>query len=191
MHPLAADLLSSEPIRPLKRSEYDQLVELGAFEDERVELLYGRIVEMSPQKGPHATAIRRSAKLLARALGDRAEVQVQLPLAASDDSEPEPDLAVIDGVDHVDDHPASAYLVVEVADSSRRKDLVVKAPVYAAMPVPDYWVLDVEREELIVHRDPGQDGYRQISTFARGDQIAMLAFPDVVLPIDEMLPPRR
>lgn len=191
MDPRAPDLLTSERIRPLKRSEYDKLVELDAFQDERVELLYGRIVEMSPQKGPHATAIRRTAKLLARALGDRAEVQVQLPLAASDESEPEPDIAVIDGVDHVEDHPTSAHLVVEIADSSRKKDLIIKAPVYAAMNVPEYWVLDVEREELIVHRDPAQDGYRQVATFARGDRIAMLAFTDVVLRVDDMLPPRR
>jgi len=190
MEPSGAELLANETIRPLKRSEYDRLVELGAFQGERVELLYGRIVAMSPQKGPHATAVRRVSRWLSKALGDRAVVSVQLPLAASDESEPEPDVAVLDDADYVDDHPTSAHLVVEVADSSRMKDLHAKALLYAMMGIRDYWVLDVERRELVMHRDPAGDCYRTITTHDADAMVALLAFPDLAARVIDLLPPR-
>lgn len=182
--------IPSGAIRPLKRREYERLVDFGAFTSERVELLYGRIVAMSPQSGPHATAIRRCSQWLVRVLGDRAVVSVQLPLAASDESEPAPGIAVLDGTDYVDDHPTSALLVIEVADSSRATDLTVKMSIYAAMGIGDYWVLDVDRRELVVHRDPAGDRYRQVVTHGADARLALLAFPDATASVAELLPPR-
>src|SRR5205807_1342945 len=82
-------------IRPLRRAEYERLVELGAFANERVELLHGRIVRMSPIGHPDVYAVTLLGKILTLALGDRALVQVQCPIGASEDSEPQPDIAVL------------------------------------------------------------------------------------------------
>ena len=120
---------------------------------------------------------------------DRAEVRSQSPLAASDESEPEPDVAVLPPGAYLDDHPRAAHLVVEVADSSRAKDLGVKARLYAEMGVPDYWVVDLARRELVVHRDPAPDRYREVRTLGAGDAIALLAFPEVTVRIADILPP--
>src|SRR5215470_8355044 len=82
-------ILAPERVRPLRRDEYDRLVELGYFEDEKIELLHGLLVAMSPQGAPHMYVIRKLTKLFVPAVGERALVQVQGPLAVSDDSEPE------------------------------------------------------------------------------------------------------
>ena len=95
-----------DQVRPLRRREYERLVELGAFEGERVELLYGRIVEMAPRGPDHAGAIQALTRLLVSRLTDRADVRVQLPFVAPDDSEPEPDIAVVPS-----GHPDQAFLL--------------------------------------------------------------------------------
>lgn len=188
MLPLDPEAVPPESIRPLKRSEYDRLVAAGAFEGERVELLYGRLVPMSPQGGAHASAIRRLTRRLFEALGDRAEVQVQCPLAGVGESEPEPDFAVVDGIEHRADHPAAAHLVVEVADSSRIKDLRVKSVQYAEMGIPEYWVLDLTRSELVVHRVPQHGRYQDVAVHAAGAQVALVRFPDVSFAVADLLP---
>jgi Uma2 family endonuclease len=180
-----------ESQRPLKRAEYDRLVAMGVFGEERLELLYGRLVAMSPQGNEHVYSVRRFTMILAPALVGRAQVQIQGPVAASDESEPEPDVAVLSLDDFLDDHAHAAYLIVEVADSSRKRDLHVKSQLYAQMGVPDYWVLDLVRRELVVHRDPGGDRYREIRTFGPADSVAVLQFPDVIVRVADVLPPAR
>jgi Uma2 family endonuclease len=180
---------SERPIRLLRRSEYDALVSSGSFENERLELLYGQLVTMGPQGTAHAFSVQRLSKLLTLALGQRADVRIQLPVAASDDSEPEPDVAVVDVGDYLDDHPSDCHLVIEVADSSRKTDLELKARLYAEMGVPDYWVVDLARRELVVHRDPAGDRYREVRTFAAGTSVEVLRFPDVIVRVDDVLPP--
>src|ERR1700674_406937 len=111
-----------DKIRPLRRGEYDCLVRAGSFEGERLELLYGRLVTMSPQGERHAFSITRLTEILVRGLAGRAQVRVQLPFAASDISEPEPDLAVVVPGDYLDGHPRRALLVIEVAQASLEED---------------------------------------------------------------------
>jgi Uma2 family endonuclease len=144
---------------------------------------------MSPQGTAHAYAIQRFINALVVALAQRALVRVQAPVVASDESEPEPDVAVVDIEDYLDDHPAACHLVIEIADSSRKTDLELKARLYAEMGVPDYWVVDLQRRELVVHRDPVTDRYREVRTLVAGGAIAVLAFPDVVVRVDDVLPP--
>lgn len=182
------DLLA-EGYRPLKRSEYDKLVELGVFEDEKVELLYGRLVPMSPQKSLHAQATHALGKRLARLLGDRAEARVQMPLALSDTSEPEPDVAVVPPGTYWDGHPAIAWLVVEVAESSTRKDREVKARLYAEAGVLEYWLVDLKASFVEVFRDASDGVYRSARAFRGGESLAMAHFPDVILAVDDILPP--
>lgn len=188
---MATDLSAhvDEYQRPLRRSEYDALVRLGCFDEERVELLYGRIVPMGPQGVAHGEALRRLNKLLGRALGDRAEVQIQSPIAAADESEPEPDVAVVPPGPYTTDHPSTAYLVVEVADSSLRRDRL-KAELYAASGIPEYWLIDLRSRTVQVQREPVEGAYRRINSLSDGETISLQEFPDVVLAVSDVLPPR-
>src|SRR5262245_36998247 len=115
MEQIDLELLAPQGLRPITRAEYDRMIDLGIFdEDERIELLHGMLVAMSPQGQRHAYVIRVLTELLVPALLGRAQVRIQLPLAASDDSEPEPDVSVVPVGDYLDDHPQGAHLVVEV-----------------------------------------------------------------------------
>ncbi|HMJ14597.1 MAG TPA: Uma2 family endonuclease, partial [Polyangiaceae bacterium] len=177
----------STEIRPLRRAEYDKLVELGAFEDERIELLEGALVPMSPIGTRHASAIDLLTLLLVRALGDRARIRVQNPFAASDISEPQPDLLVAPLGDYRADHPAEAYLVIEVAESSLAKDRGVKLRIYAERGVPEYWVVNVVARQVEVFRAPEGGTYRESRTFELGDTISLGAFPDVSIALSKII----
>jgi Uma2 family endonuclease len=145
-----ADITPERP-RPLRRVEYDLLVEHGRFAEERVELLEGVIVEMSPQGPAHANVVERLTRFLVLALQGRAVVRPQSAFAASDSSEPEPDLAVVEpGRGLTDPHPREAFLIVEVADSSLLKDRGLKSSLYARAGVPEYWIVDLRSREIEV-----------------------------------------
>src|SRR6185369_9765060 len=106
------------------RAEYDQLVAMGVFDNEKVELIKGFIVRMSPTGVPHASVVQALNELFVLALvpSGRASIRIQSPFAASDDSEPEPDVAVLPPGPYRDDHPKAAFLVIEVSESSPRYD---------------------------------------------------------------------
>ncbi len=184
----AVEQLSPDLIRPLKRVEYDRLVEAGVFEDERVELLFGRLVHMSPQRVPHATAIRRLVAILHAVVGRRGCVQSQLPLVCAGESEPEPDIAVLPRSDFGDQHPDEALLVVEVAESSLEKDRRVKGPLYARSGFPEYWLVNLKDRIVEVHTDPGPDGYRQIAIVRPGEVLEASAVEGLSVAVDEILP---
>ena len=138
------------------RAEYGRMVEVGLLtEDDRVELVDGEILTMSPHNGPHATAIGLAHEALRAVFAELGHVRVQLPLALDAMSEPEPDFAVVAGGlrDYLDHHPDSALLVVEVADSTlsfaRRK-----GGLYARAGVPEYWIVNLVDPCLEVHRAP-------------------------------------
>jgi Uma2 family endonuclease len=182
--------VGASSVRRLKREEYEKLVELGHFDNERVELIRGVIVRMPPPQGaPHAGPIETLTELLVPALVGRARVRVQLPLIAPDDSVPEPDIAVVDRADHFQTHPSSAHLVIEVARSSVTYDRETKGPLYASMGVPDYWVLDVERRVLEVYRRPSGERYEEVTALRAGATVTLVAFPDVTIAVSDLLPP--
>jgi Uma2 family endonuclease len=180
--------LVKETLRPLSRAEYDRLIQLGWFVDERIELLRGCLVTMSPQGTRHAEVIRRLNRILGRVLADRALVQIQSPIAASDDSEPEPDVAVIPIASYTEDHPRQAWLVIEVAESSLGKDRNIKSQLYAACDVTEYWIVNVPAREVEVHTEPHGDGYRICRRFTAGEEIALARFPEVVVRVDDIIP---
>ncbi|HEU5058376.1 MAG TPA: Uma2 family endonuclease [Kofleriaceae bacterium] len=147
--------LEPEVIRPLRRVEYDRLVELGVFdEDEKIELLLGALVAMSPQGADHGYVMERLTKLLIDALGDRGRLRPQAPFAASELSEPEPDLAVYPPAPYVRAHPDRALLIIEIANSSLRKDRGIKAEIYAEAEVPEYWIVDLVHVAVEVRTAP-------------------------------------
>lgn len=185
---LSAEEIAPERPRPLTRAEYDQLVGIGAFEDERIELLYGMLVEMSPQKPDDAFPIQLLTEWLIRHLQGRAQVRVQLPLALTDDSEPEPDIAVVAPGDYSKEHPASALLVIEVARDSLKKDQQVKGRLYASVGVPEYWIVNLIDRVVERYTAPTPKGYARSERVARDGKIALVRFPDVTVSIADLLP---
>ena len=185
---LTPDQVQPESLRPLKRSEYDRLIALGAFEDERVELLGGVIVRMSPQEAAHSFVIRRLHKIFIERLGERGEVQSQAPIAACGDSEPEPDLAVVPPGDYRAQHPSVAWLVVEVSESSLRKDRTVKAALYAKAGVAEYWIVNLVDRVVEVHTAPNETGYGARRVVEADGALTFERFPDVVVPVTQLLP---
>ena len=170
--------MSEVRVRPLRRTEYDVLVEQGAFDpDERIQLLDGELVVMSPQNAPHAGIVEALNERLVPALVGTARVRVQLPLAAGEHSEPEPDLAVVPADEPRDRHPERALLVIEVADATVRLDLFRKARIYAAAGVPVYWVIDVAGGVVHVHTDPTAEGYARVSRHAEDEPLDACGVP--------------
>jgi len=183
-HPAPALL---ESIRPLHRCEYERLVELGSFDDERIELLGGWLVQMSPHGTEQADVVRRLAASFTRALGDRAVVSSQLPLALGDDSEPEPDVALVPPGDYSRAHPSAAWLVVEVSDSSLRTDREVKGPAYAAAGVGEYWIVNLVDRVVEVHRAPREGRYSDVSRHGREATLRPMAFGDVAVAVGQLI----
>ncbi len=186
---MTARAIEHQPIRGLKRAEYHQLGELGAFRDERVELVFGQVVEMSPIDPSHDESVTRINKHLTIALGDRAVVRCQSSFAASDDSEPVPDFVITAPGAYWQDHPSRAFLLIEVARSSLRYDRGEKALLYGISQVDEYWVVDLENGLVEVRRDRHDGEWRSLQTFHRGDTLAMQMFPDVTIAVAEILPP--
>jgi Uma2 family endonuclease len=177
----------SQEIRPLRRQEYDQLVALGAFADERIELLEGQLVPMSPIGPPHSGSVQELTMLLVPALVGRAIVRIQSPFAALDSSEPEPDVAVVPVGDYHREHASEAYLIIEVAQSSLPRDRGQKQRIYARAGVPEYWIVNVEGRSVEVHREPGPEGYAIREVVGYEGSLAPRAFPDVVVEVRQIL----
>lgn len=181
--------ITNQPLRRLSRREYDKLVEQGVFRHERVELVFGMVVAMSPIDPGHVESTSRLAKILTIALGDRAQVICQAPIAATDDSEPEPDIYVRPVGDYWREHASRAHLVVEVANTSLAYDRGEKALLYGISAIDEYWVVDLVHGLVEVRRDRDGGAWRSITIFRRGDSIQVLAFPDVVVDVSDVLPP--
>lgn len=173
-------------LRPIARREYDRMVSLGLFEDERVELINGMVLTMSPQDAPHSFPIQALNILLVRAMGDEALVRVRLPLALSEDSEPEPDLAVVPTGDYRREHPQTAWLVVEVANTSLARDRE-RGTLYALAGIPEYWLVDVEHQRIERYQAPRDGAYTSLVTLAPGDIIGIARFPAVGLAVADIL----
>jgi Uma2 family endonuclease len=176
-----------EVIRPLRRVEYDQLIKLGAFQDERIELLEGALVAMSPIGPPHDSAVQKLTELFVLALHGRAAVRCQSSFAALEFSEPEPDLAVVPSGDYDLDHPSEAYLVIEVAESSLAKDRGKKLRLYASCGIPEYWVVNLPERCIEVYTGPTPGAYSNAERYERGQSIRLVAFPDFSVAVSDVL----
>lgn len=185
---LDLDSLAPEQLRPIRRSEFEQMCELGMFDDERVELLRGVVVRMSPTSPPHDASIQRLNRLFVRAVGDRGWVRVGGAYAASEDSEPLPDLAVVPPGDYDAAHPRETWLVIEVSWSSLRKDRRIKADIYAESGVPEYWIVDLVHGAIEVRTSPCDGTYETVRTYHRGERIRTERL-DIEIAVDAVLPP--
>jgi Uma2 family endonuclease len=117
----------------------------------------------------------------------RAVVRFQSAFAASDQSEPEPDIAVVPVAEYLDEHPKVAFLVVEVADSSLARDRSAKADLYATAGVPEYGVADLVHRVIEVRTEPSDGKYARLTTLRRGDTLTLARFPDVQIPVADIL----
>lgn len=146
--------------RGLTRRHWENLVEAGLLEDDHVELVEGMIIEMVPQGDHHSFLTAELTHRLVREVSEPWRVRVQMTFAVGDTSEPEPDLAVVRPTGT--SHPTTAALVIEVAVTSQRIDLVRKPGVYAAAGVEQYWVVDLPARAVVVHTEPGPQGYATV-----------------------------
>jgi len=173
-------------IRTLKRDEYARLVDAGCFEHEHVELLHGVIVRMSPHGAPHDGTLDILESLLKLRLGTRAKVRVQSAFAASGDSQPDPDVAVVPHADYRSAHPDRAFLIVEIAHSSLQRDRE-KALIYARSGVPEYWIVNLVDKVVERFRGPSATGYQAEDIVNATGTLVIEAFPECVVQAPEFL----
>ncbi len=145
-------------------------------EDDRTELIHGEIIYMSPIGNFHAAIVSRLTNLLTPRLVPSFIVSVQNPVRIGDRSEPEPDIMVLP---FRDDYyastgvtPADVLLLIEVSDSTLRYDRTTKLPLYATAGIPEVWIVDVNKQQLEVYRQPNEERYQFMETLTRDDMIA-------------------
>jgi Uma2 family endonuclease len=176
--------------RLFTRKEYHRMAEAGILRPtERVELIRGEILEMSPIGPRHIAFVNSLTELLIVRLGGRAVVSVQNPVALEEYSEPQPDLAVLrrrGNYKHAEPATEDVLLLIEVGDTSLGYDRRVKPRLYAEAGVPEYWVVDAASEAIEVHRRPGASGYGETRRLTGDAVVAPGAFPDVVLALAEI-----
>ncbi len=177
---------SAEVIRPLRRVEYEQLVYAGAFRHERVELINGVILQMSPIGSPHRWAVDVLNELFVLAIRRRAWVSVQSSFAAGEYSQPEPDLALVPRDTPRNERACQAYLIVEVSDSSLAYDRGKKARLYATSTVPEYWVVNIIEQVIEVYTQPKDGAYAQVERYQPGQSIRVGAFPDIEIAVSDV-----
>lgn len=185
-------------LRRWTRDEYYRMLDLGMFQDQRVELIQGKIIEMAPRRGVHAAVTSLSAKAMTQAFGNNWWVRSQLPISLDDGSEPEPDVSVIRGGERDfigTGHPKTCVLLIEVADTSLAYDRSKKACLYARFGIPEYWIVNLPELQIEIHRNPitdlaVEDGFRyaDIQVAKRGDFVSPQAARDAKIAVADLLP---
>jgi Uma2 family endonuclease len=187
---LSSMLESDEPerVRRLSRVEYEQMVDIGMFYKEPVELLHGVLVAMSPQNDPHQLCVALLVEQLVLQI-DRARhmVRPQLPISAGDWSKPEPDVTVVARNLKGRMTPGEALLVIEVAYSSLRRDRGIKLAIYAEAGFPEYWIVDLKTRTVAVHTEPGGETYQRVVTLREGDVLRPALLPTVAIAVADIL----
>jgi Uma2 family endonuclease len=173
-------------------SDYYRMAEVGILDaDERVELLRGEVVEMTPIGPPHGGCVNKLIRLLVESTGQRACVSSQNPFSLDDYSEPQPDLVLArprpDFYSEAHPRPADVLLVIEVADTSLDKDRKVKLPLYAEAGIVEVWIVDVNTNGVEVCREPSGNEYRDVRRFKPGDAITLFALPEVTVQVSDFL----
>ncbi|MBC7912460.1 MAG: Uma2 family endonuclease [Pyrinomonadaceae bacterium] len=172
--------------------EFYRMAEAGILTaDDRVELIEGEIIEMSPIGSRHAACVNRLNTLLSRQLGQAAIISIQNPIRIDDYSEPEPDAAVLKpredfyAVDHPT--PGDVLLVVEVADTSVEYDRKIKLPLYARASVPEVWLVNLPQATIEIYRQPLDGTYREIHLVKHGESLVSQVSPNLTLEAVDIL----
>ncbi|MGA9997089.1 MAG: Uma2 family endonuclease [Pyrinomonadaceae bacterium] len=174
--------------------EYERMAEVGILgRDERLELIDGVIIKMSPKGDPHCAATDRAARYFIKRMDDKVIVRNQNPIRLDNNAEPEPDivLATPQEKEYSDRKPTpqEILLVLEVADTTLYSDRRTKALIYARAGIQQYCILNLKARELEDYRDPSSEGYRSKQTYKAEQSFSLVAFPEVVIAVGELLPP--
>ncbi len=170
---------------------YHQAIEAGIFTDQSVELLQGDIVVMTPEGEPHAYHNTEAGDYLRKLLGDRVKIRDAKPITLPNNSEPEPDIAVVKPLGKVyrthHPHPGDIFWVIEISQATLAKDIGQKKTVYAEAGIPEYWVVDLNNSQLTVFRDLRQGEYATEQVLTEGT-VSPSAFKDVLIEVQNFLP---
>ena len=194
-----ADEDTGEILRLWTREEFHQAVDLGWFNNEKVELIHGKVYTKRPMKPLHTMGIRACAETLAALFGAGFDVRQQMPVVLTTDGEPLPDILVVPGSwrDYVQ-HPTQAdvLLIVEVSDTTLYMDRNEKAALYAEAGIPDYWLMNMQNRTLEVRREPSAlpgapygFGYRVLTVHSEQEKVTPLSLPNVEIRVSDLLPP--
>jgi Uma2 family endonuclease len=172
--------------------EYYRMAEVGLLSpDDRVELIEGEIVEMSPIGKTHGGTVKRSNNFLNRELGDAFIVSVQDPIRLNDFSEPQPDLTLLkprkDFYRNSHPTPEDVLVVIEVADTSVNYDRNVKLPLYARAGIPEAWLMVLPKEVIEVHSQPRNGKYQKIQRLKRGKTLVSSAIIGLSCRVEDLL----
>jgi Uma2 family endonuclease len=169
--------------------DYHQMIDTGLLDDRKVELLCGEIIEMSPEGTAHTSYCDETGEYLRRILGTRARVREAHPITLANNSEPEPDIAVVkvSPTLYRDRHPqvSDIFWLIEISNSTLIKDLGMKKDIYADAGIPEYWVMNLQESVLVVFRDLTESGY-QSETRLNSGTISPLAFLDVSIDVERL-----
>ncbi len=183
-------------VQMLKRlftvEEYYQMAAAGILtENDRVELIEGEIVEMAAIGSRHGACVNRLNSLFSQLLGIRAIVGVQNPVRLNNNSEPQPDIALLQPRPdfYADGHPQpqDIFLIIEVADTTIEYDREVKLPLYASSRISEIWIINLNHEVIEVYRNPNNNRYESVQIFQRGSQITIPAFAELSLAVNDIL----
>ena len=185
--------MDTRPMERMRRRftvyEYHRMGEAGILhEDDRVELIEGELVEMTPIGGRHAACVRELNRLLVRRLADEMRVDVQNPIRLGEHSEPQPDLAVIRARKYGErlPGPEDVLLLIEVSDTTLAYDRNVKLPLYARAGIREVWVVNLPGGTIERHTYPSEDAYRSVSNARPGEEIESAALPGLKLAVDDV-----
>lgn len=172
--------------------QYHQMVEAGILkENDRVELIRGEIVEMTPINRRHSAHVKRLNQLFVLRLAGFVTVGVQDPVELDDTSEPQPDISLLrikaDFYESGHPQPQDILLLVEVADTTVESDREIKIPLYAENGIIEVWLVDINEQCIEVYREPSPNGYQNIQRFMRGENLSILAFPEIIISVNEVL----
>jgi Uma2 family endonuclease len=190
---MSAALEQSPPHKLWTRNDCAALEKAGLIESDRYELIEGELVLKMSKNHPHVLAVYVLACWLRSVFGEAFVVQepaIDLRPEDNPSSQPEPDVIVLnepfrDLLSHA--RPSQLRLVAEVSSTTSTFDLTTKARLYARSSIPEYWVLDLERRRLIVHREPRGDAYQFVRAFGEDERVSPLAAPDRELLVRDLL----
>ncbi|GGA27709.1 Uma2 family endonuclease [Okeania sp. KiyG1] len=172
--------------------QYYQMLEAGILtENERVELIRGEIVKMSPIGIHHSACVKRLNKLFILRLAETVTVGIQDPVKLNDNSEPEPDISLLqqrpDFYRTQHPQPEDVFLLIEVSDTTVKYDQEVKIPLYAENNIAEVWLVNLPQKCLEVYRQPTANGYQTVQTFKSGETVTIQALPNFTFTVDEIL----
>ncbi|MCD8488253.1 MAG: Uma2 family endonuclease [Desertifilum sp.] len=172
--------------------QYHQMSELGILSDrDRVELIQGEILQISPIGRRHAACVDRLTERLILLLSTKAIIRSQNPIRLSNNSEPQPDIALLRRREdfYAENHPQpdDIFLVIEVSDTTVDFDREIKIPIYAEARIVEVWLIDLNAQQIEVYREPTSQGYQSVQILSREQTITLLAFPEIELSVQQIL----